>query len=186
MGDPRRLSKKWRGPNKLWDKNRLEEELVLLGEYGLRNKREIWKHKTFLSKIRQQGRDIQAAPPEMQKEAIEKLVGRLHRLGLIQPGQETIDDVLGLNLKDICERRLQTFVLKKGLATTASQARQLIVHKHIAVDNQVLNSPSHIVLKSEENLIDYAPTSPLHNADHPIRQQASYATTGETEEIEDE
>ncbi|MFX0099306.1 MAG: 30S ribosomal protein S4 [Candidatus Hodarchaeota archaeon] len=186
MGDPRRLKKKFKGPNKLWDKTRLEEELLLLGEYGLRNKREIWRHKTFLSKIRQQGRDIQAAPVEVQRDAIEKLIGRLQRLGIIQPGQETIDDVLDLNLKDICERRLQTFVFKKGLANTPSQARQLIVHKHIAINNQVFNSPGHLVLKSEEDLIAYAPTSPLNNADHPIRQQAQYATTEEPEAIEDE
>ncbi|MBD3187344.1 30S ribosomal protein S4 [Candidatus Bathyarchaeota archaeon] len=170
MGDPRRLKKKFKSPNKLWDKTRLEEELRLIGEYGLRNKREIWRHKTYLSRIRQQGREIQAAPPQMQQEAIVNLIGRLHRLGILEDGQDTIDDVLNLKINHICNRRLQTFVYRKGLARSVNQARQLIVHKHVAIDGQVVDSPSHLVRKTEENLIDFAPGSPFHDPEHPLRQ----------------
>ncbi|MHA1368396.1 MAG: 30S ribosomal protein S4 [Promethearchaeota archaeon] len=170
MGDPRRLKKKYKTPNKLWDKQRLEEELRLIGEYGLRNKREIWRHKTFLSKIRRQGREIQATPLELQKDAAEKLLSRLHRLGILEPDQNTIDDVLNLTIRDICNRRLQTIVYKKGLAKTVQQARQFIVHKHIAINGYIINSPGHLVLKKEEDLIDYAPNSPYSRADHPIRK----------------
>ena len=185
MGDPRRLKKKYKSPNKLWEKNRLEEELSLIGEYGLRNKREIWRHKTFLSKIRQQGREIQAAPPALQIEATKKLVARAHRIGILESGQDTIDDILNLNIKDICNRRLQSFVYKLGLSNTIQQARQMIVHKHIAIDGQVVNSPSHIVLKDEETSINYAPTSPYANNDHPVRKNidSPYAEgAGETAE----
>ncbi len=171
MGDPRKPKKKYKTPNKLWDKPRLEEELRLVGEYGLRNKREIWRHRTFLSVIRRQGREIQAAAPELQQEARQKLVARAQRLGILTENQQSIDDVLNLNLRDICNRRLQTFVYKKGLANTVQQARQLIVHRHIAIDGQVVNSPSHLVLKKEEDLIAYTSYSSLSDPNHPIRQQ---------------
>nr|MDO8115975.1 30S ribosomal protein S4 [Candidatus Sigynarchaeota archaeon] len=171
MGDPRKPKKKYKTPNKLWDKPRLEEELRLIGEYGLRNKREIWRHKTFLSGIRRQGREIQAAPTELQKDAREKLVARAHRLGILDPVKNSIDDVLNLNLRDICNRRLQTFVYKKGLAATVQQARQLIVHRHIAIDGQIVNSPGHLVLQKEEDAITYTSYSSLNDPNHPLRQQ---------------
>lgn len=42
MGDPRKPRKKWSPPGHPWVKERLIEEMKLMGEYGLRNKREIW------------------------------------------------------------------------------------------------------------------------------------------------
>jgi len=39
MGDPRRLKKKYKKPSHPFQKQRIEEELRYLGEYGLRSKR---------------------------------------------------------------------------------------------------------------------------------------------------
>ncbi|MEM2803764.1 MAG: 30S ribosomal protein S4, partial [Nitrososphaerota archaeon] len=43
MGDPKRQRKKYETPKQPWRSDRLLEELKLVGEYGLRNKRELWR-----------------------------------------------------------------------------------------------------------------------------------------------
>ena len=62
------------------------------------------------------------------------------------------------------ERRLQTIVYKKGLAKTIHHARQLIVHGHIAINGRRVTSPGYIVRRDEEEMVDYAPTSPYYKA----------------------
>ena len=52
MGDPKKQRKKYDTPRNRWTKEGLEEELKLLGLYGLRNKHELWRKKTELSKFR--------------------------------------------------------------------------------------------------------------------------------------
>ena len=59
------------------------------------------------------------------------------------------------------KRRLQTIVYEKGLARTIYQARQFIVHGHIAIAGRRVTSPGYLVSKEEELLIDFYPTSPL-------------------------
>ena len=46
MGDPKKQRKKYDTPRNRWTKEGLEEELKLLGLYGLRNKHELWRKKT--------------------------------------------------------------------------------------------------------------------------------------------
>ena len=58
MGDPKRQRKKFDTPRFPWQTDTLEAELKILGQYGLRNKREIWRHKTLLSKYRGIGRSL--------------------------------------------------------------------------------------------------------------------------------
>ncbi|RLI15442.1 30S ribosomal protein S4, partial [Candidatus Bathyarchaeota archaeon] len=64
MGDPKKPRKKWEGPTHPWRKDVLLQELGLIGKYGLRNKRELWRAKTFLRKIRNQAREIMGLFPE--------------------------------------------------------------------------------------------------------------------------
>jgi small subunit ribosomal protein S4 len=58
---------------------------------------------------------------------------------------KTIAEVLALNKEDLLKRRLATVVWKKGLANTARQARQFIVHKKVLIDGRAVNTPSYIV-----------------------------------------
>ncbi len=160
MGDPRKPRKKWEGPRHPWRKETLIEEMRLVGEYGLRNKRELWIAKTMIRKFRHQARALLAAPPEIREKEGKALLHRLYKMGLL-PENATLDDVLSLTVEDLLERRLQTIVYRKGLARTIYQARQLIVHGHIAIGGRRVTVPGYIVSRDEEDLIDYAPTSPF-------------------------
>jgi small subunit ribosomal protein S4 len=76
----------------------------------------------------------------------------LAKYGLVSENA-TADDVLRLTVRDILERRLQTVVYRLGLAKTIYHARQLIVHRHIAIGDQIVNVPGYLVKKEEEGKI---------------------------------
>ncbi len=159
MGDPRKPRKKWIGPKHPWRKERLTYEMKLVGEYGLRNKRELWIAQTIIRRFRHQARSLLAVPKEVREKIEKALLRRLYELGLL-PENATLDDVLSLSVEDLLERRLQTIVYRKGLAKTIYQARQLIVHGHIAIGGRRVTVPGYLVTREEEDLIDYTPTSP--------------------------
>jgi len=48
----------------------------------------------------------------------------------------------GENLVELLEMRLDALVLRAGFARTTAQARQLVVHRHIKVDGQLVDRPS--------------------------------------------
>ena len=172
MGDPKRQRKKFDSPRFPWQMDALESELKILGEYGLRNKREIWRHKTLLSNYRGIGRSLLGKSIDERKTQEKQLLGRLNRLGILHEESE-LDDVLDLTLEDILDRRLQTLVFRRGLSQTMQQARQLIAHGHISIEGQKVSAPSYLVLREEEDKIEYSPKSPLTNPDHPLVQAVS-------------
>jgi len=175
LGDPKKQRKKFDTPRFPWQIDALETELKLLGQYGLRNKREIWRHKTLLSKYRGIGRSLLGMSTEERKKQEKQLLDRLNRLGIL-PEESALDDVLDLTLEDILERRLQTLVFHRGLAQSIQQSRQLITHGHIAIDGKRVSTPSYLVLKDEETKIAYTPKSPLTNPDHPITKSMTAPT----------
>lgn len=58
---------------------------------------------------------------------------------------------MGLSVEDLLERRMQTMVYRKGFANTIKQARQLVVHGHILIGDNIVNVPGYIVPKDEED-----------------------------------
>lgn len=159
MGDPKKSRKRFTPPRNPWRSDQLSQELFLLGTYGLRNKRELWRTQTQLSNFRKQARHLLAAPSEVRGREEPKLLTHLGKLGLIQMGQSTLDDVLSLTVENVLERRLQTLVWRRGLAKSPYQARQLISHGHIALSQRRMTVPSYLVSPTEEGSLSYSPGS---------------------------
>lgn len=163
MGDPKKPKKKHvpGKPKRLWNRQLLEEELRLLGEYGLRNKRELWIAKALLRGIKHRARALLALPLD-QRVALEgEFKERLYKAGFINDLDIPLDAVLSLDVRAILERRLQTIVYRRGLARSIYEARQLVVHGHIAVGGRVTKSPGYLVPRELEDKVYYAPTSPI-------------------------
>lgn len=168
MGDPKKIRKKYTPPSHPWQKARIESEKTLVKEYGVKNKKEIWKMEAFLRSIHSQAKGLIIATSNQAIKEKENLIKKLQRYGLVGP-DATIDQILGLTLHNIMNRRLQTLVVKKGLAKTVTQARQMITHKHIAVGEKKISSPSYLVTLEEEGAITYAHGSAFSNPEHTER-----------------
>ena len=77
----RKIKKKYKTPKKMWSKERIETEKVLVNDFGLKKKREIWKAETLLRKYRRLARNLVArADKKMEKE----LIGKLSGLGILE------------------------------------------------------------------------------------------------------
>ncbi len=162
MGDPRHPSRIWRKPKRPLNYDFMMEDLNTLGTYGLKNKRELWKTRTELSRVRHQARSLLALRQEVREQKEPILMNSLVRIGLVKENA-SLDDVLNLSVNDLLARRLQTFVQKKFSFKTPYQARQAITHGHIMIEDRIIDVPSYIVSIKEEEEIHLAPKSTLKN-----------------------
>jgi small subunit ribosomal protein S4 len=142
----KRQHKTYSRPKRPFDKARIEEEGKIKTEFGLKNKREIWKADAKISLIREKAKKLISANGEEQEAFFE----RLRKIGL---NVNTIGDVLSLDKKDYLRRRLQTVLVQKRMATTSKSARQLITHKKVLINGESINAPSYIVPVELENKI---------------------------------
>ena len=152
MGDPKKPRKTFSRPKNPWRSEQLAQELYLVGTYGLRNKRELWKTQGELSNVRKQARHLLAASIEVRNREGKKLLDSLTRRGLVAEGV-TLDDVLNLSVEDFLGRRLQTLIYKKGAAVSPLQSRQLIVHGHVKIGARTVNIPGYLVTAGEEGTL---------------------------------
>ncbi len=146
----KRKHKNYLKPKRPFEKERVEEEAKIKKEFGLKNKTEIWKAEAKIKSIREKAKKLISASIEEQK----ALINRLKKIGL---NVNSIADILSLDKKDYLNRRLQTILVKKKLARTQKSARQLITHKKVLVNGEVVNSPSYIITVGLEDKINIKP-----------------------------
>ena len=143
MGDPRKHRKKYNTPSTCWNKTRIEEEALLVKEFGFKNKKEIWKVETLLRKFARKAKSLIPAEGKQAEIETKHLLDKLASLSLLEPNSQ-LDKVLDIELRSLAERRLQSLISKKGLAKSVNQARQFITHRHITIGDKVITSPSYL------------------------------------------
>lgn len=185
MGDPKQPRKEWSKPSQRWNAARIEEEKSLIKEYGLKNKQEIWKAAALLRRFTRNVKRLVPLKGEQAEKEKMQLLNKVRELGLVG-GTAKLEDVLGLNIKNILDRRLQSIVFKKKLANTVVQARQFISHEHISVEGKKMSIPSYIVPAKAEASIYFAGDSSLSNAAHPEIAKITQKNSGKKSEAKTE
>ena len=160
MGDPRKIRSKYHGPRHPWNKDRIEQERLLVREYGLGNKKELWKAQSKLKNFKDLTKRLIAQRTEQAEKEKTELFAKMSRYGLLD-AQGTADTVLGLGTEKLLDRRLQTIVHKQGHARSVRQARQFITHGHIMVGKNKVTVPGYLVSLAEQTQISFLPTSTL-------------------------
>lgn len=176
----KKLTKQYETPFEAWDGERIEKEKELIEEFGLANKREVYKAESELRGLRRQARKAAASEKEDQKKP---LLEKAHRLGLIKADGEIVD-ILSLETRDILNRRLQTAVERKGFADTAKEARQRVVHGHIFIDGERVNVPGYLLTQEEEKEITLKMPEPEESEDN--EETSEEAGEENSEEVEEE
>ena len=93
-------------PRKPFEKERLDNEylniinfrLQIIGKYGLKNKREVWRVQLTLARIRKAARELLTLDPKDPRRLFEgeALIRRMVRFGLLSEQERKLDYVLGL------------------------------------------------------------------------------------------
>lgn len=79
---PSVFSKTYVTPRRPYEKSRLDQELKIIGEFGLRNKREVWRVKYTLAKIRKAARELLTLDEKEPKRLFEGMYILKHFSGL--------------------------------------------------------------------------------------------------------
>jgi len=182
MGDPKTPRRVWKKPKRPLNYDLMMDELKILGTFGLKTKRELWKTQTELSRVRLQARSLLALRQEIREKKEPVLIQSLSKIGLVDQNS-TLDDVLNLQVTDLLSRRLQTIVQKKLYFKTPYQARQAIVHGHVMIGDSVVTIPSYVVKTEEEAKIRLIPESRFNET---LSKPESDLGSPDTENLESE
>lgn len=74
---------------------------------------------------------------------LERQFSNLYKKANARPG------ITGVILLQLCEARLDNVVYRLGIAPTRAAARQLVSHRHITVNGQLVNIPSYSVKEGD-------------------------------------
>ncbi len=170
MGLPIKHRKKYISHKKRWDKSTIEEEAILVKDYGLKNKKEIRKVELELSKYKTLAKSFNKSAETKSSPEAKNFIEKLKAKGYLNVDASSLDEVLDIGIRDILERRLSNIIYKNKLAKSPKQARQFITHKHILVAGRMVDSPSYSVSLLEETQISFKEGSSLADEEHPERK----------------
>jgi SSU ribosomal protein S4P len=117
-------------------------------EIWSQKQKEVWKTQSLLRKYRRITRLLLGKNDEQSVREKEQILRKLYKLSLLDEGAE-LEDVLTLTVESFLGRRLQTLVFLNGIARTPGQARQMIVHGHIKVNERVVRAPSYPLTRED-------------------------------------
>ena len=180
MGDTKNFRRVWKKPKRPLNFDLKMDELKILGTFGLKTKRELWKTRTELSRVRNQARSLLALSQDVREQKEPILMNSLSKVGYVQ-SDATLDDVLNLEINDLLGRRLQTIVQKKFYFKTPYQARQAVSHGHVLIGDQIVNIPSYLVKVDEEDKVKLTSESVFNEI---LSKPESDLGSPETENIE--
>ena len=180
MGDTKNFRRVWKKPKRPLNFDLKMDELKILGTFGLKTKRELWKVRTELSRVRNQARSLLALRQDVREQKEPILMNSLSKVGYVQ-SDATLDDVLNLEINDLLGRRLQTIVQKKFYFKTPYQARQAVSHGHVLIGDQIVNIPSYLVKVDEEDKVKLTSESVFNEI---LSKPESDLGSPETENIE--
>ena len=180
MGDTKNFRRVWKKPKRPLNFDLKMDELKILGTFGLKTKRELWKTRTELSRVRNQARSLLALSQDVREQKEPILMNSLSKVGYVQ-SDATLDDVLNLEINDLLGRRLQTIVQKKFYFKTPYQARQAVSHGHVLIGDQIVNIPSYLVNVDEEDKVKLTSESVFNEI---LSKPESDLGSPETENIE--
>ena len=160
-------------PRRPYDKDRLIDEMKVLGEYGLKNKTELWTVEHICDSTKRRAKDLLITTNE--NELIvhgRTLLNKLLKLGIItdvdfcdvEDIKRNLEKVLDLTACKFLERRLQHRIYEAGLAKSVHHARNMINHRHVSVKGQIVNKPGYMVTVENEGFIEIDKNSSLTGA----------------------
>lgn len=166
MGSVKRDRRIATHPHNPWEKERLVKELQMVGDHGLKNKKELWTILTIAKEDKKKARSLLITTDH--KDFMihgRALLNKLIKHGLIssvdfndaEDLRRGLKEVLNFDLTHYLRRRLQDQVLKAGLARNIHHARCLIYKGQIVVRGRVVKTPSFVVKCEDEGLIEMNP-----------------------------
>jgi small subunit ribosomal protein S4 len=179
----KKLKKQYETPNEGWSEERIQREDQLVEEYGLKNKKEVYKAESMLRDLRREARKLVAQDDEEQNQ---NLINKAQSLGLVKKDAQ-LEDILTLNTTDILDRRLQTAVNRRGYSDTVNEARQLVTHGHTEIDGKRVNIPGYLLTQEEEKKLEVELPEPDEETEDTETEEAEEQeeTVEEPEESEE-
>jgi len=95
-------------PRRPYEKERLDQEMQVIGKYGLKNKLEVWRVQMTLAHLRKAARELLTLDERDPRRIFEgsALMKRMYKYGLLNENENKLDYVLGLTIHRFMDRRL--------------------------------------------------------------------------------